>query len=83
MIYKCNSTIYGRPLAVLHDTTETEFATDLRTFPGVRSIVTVPSAEPHTIFSENIDPPQPIFRNLGPGIHMYICSITGNEGMQH
>ena len=38
-------------LAALHDTAETELATDLRnenTFPGVRSIITVPSAEPHT-----------------------------------
>ena len=42
-------------LAALNDTAdteaETEFVTDLRTentFPGVRSIISVPSAEPHS-----------------------------------
>ena len=43
-------------LAALHDTAETEFATDLRTentFPGVRSIISVPSAEPRSMINKN------------------------------
>ena len=44
-------------LAALHDTAETEFATNLRTentFPGVRGIISVPSAEPHSMIAYTV-----------------------------